>query len=44
MLGDDDRRTLYMITAPVSHASVARAERKGAIEKARTTIPGAGLP
>jgi len=44
MLGDDDRRTLYMITAPVSHASVARAERKGAIEKVRTTVPGAGLP
>ena len=44
MLGDDDRMTLYMITAPVSHASVARAERKGAIEKVRTTVPGAGLP
>jgi len=44
MLGDDDRRTLYMITAPVSHASVARAERKGAIEKVRTDVPGAGLP
>jgi sugar lactone lactonase YvrE len=44
MLGDDDRRTLYMITAPVSHASVARAERNGAIEKVRTSVPGAGLP
>ena len=44
MLGDDDRRTLYMITAPVSHASVARAERKGAIEKVRTDVPGSGLP
>jgi len=44
MLGDDDRRMLYMITAPVSHASVARAERKGAIEKVRTDVPGAGLP
>ncbi len=44
MLGDDDRRTLYMITAPVSHAAVARAERKGGIEKVRTTVAGAGLP
>ncbi len=44
MLGDEDRRTLYLVTAPVSHASVARAERKGAIEKVRTTVPGAGLP
>jgi sugar lactone lactonase YvrE len=44
MLGDDDRRTLYMITAPASQASVARAERNGAIEKVRTSVPGAGLP
>ena len=44
MLGDDDRRMLYMITAPASHASVARAERNGAIEKVRTDVPGAGLP
>ena len=40
MLGDDDRRTLYLVTAPVSHASVARAERKGAIEKVRTDRAG----
>jgi len=44
MLGDDDRRTLYLITAPDSHAAKARAARHGAIEKARTTLPGAGLP
>ncbi len=44
MLGDDDRRTLYMITAPDSHAAKARAARNGAIERARTTVPGAGLP
>jgi len=44
MLGDDDRRTLYLITAPDSHAAKARAARHGAIEKARTTVPGAGLP
>ncbi|MGD0749319.1 MAG: SMP-30/gluconolactonase/LRE family protein [Acidimicrobiales bacterium] len=44
MLGDDDRRTLYLITAVDSNASAARAARNGAIEKVRTTVPGAGLP
>ena len=44
MLGDDDRRTLYLVTAVDSNASVARASRNGAIEKVRTTVPGAGLP
>jgi sugar lactone lactonase YvrE len=44
MLGDDDRRTLYMITAVDSHAAKARAARNGAIEQVRTTVPGAGLP
>ena len=44
MLGDDDRRTLYMIAAADSNAGVARAARNGAIEKVRTTVPGAGLP
>jgi sugar lactone lactonase YvrE len=44
MLGDEDRRTLYMVTAPDSHDAKARADRRGAIEKVRTTVPGAGLP
>jgi sugar lactone lactonase YvrE len=44
MLGDDDRRTLYLVTAADSNASVARAARNGALEKVRTNIPGAGLP
>jgi sugar lactone lactonase YvrE len=44
MLGDDDRRTLYIITAIESHGAKARTERNGAIEMARTTVPGAGLP
>ncbi len=44
MLGDDDRRTLYLVTADDSNAAVARAARNGAIEKVRTTVPGAGLP
>jgi len=44
MLGDDDRRTLYMITAVESHGAKARSERNGAIERVRTTVRGAGLP
>jgi sugar lactone lactonase YvrE len=44
MLGDDDRRTLYLVTAAESHSAKARAERRGTIEKVRTTVPGAGLP
>ncbi len=44
MLGDDDRRTLYLVTALDSHDTKARAERNGAIERVRTTVPGAGLP
>ncbi len=44
MLGDDDRRTLYLVTAADSDAAVARAARNGALEKVRTTVPGAGLP
>jgi sugar lactone lactonase YvrE len=44
MLGDDDRRTLYLVTAPESHAAKARLARHGAIERVRTTVPGAGLP
>jgi sugar lactone lactonase YvrE len=44
MLGDEDRCTLYMITAIDSHDTKARAERNGAIERVRTTVPGAGLP
>ena len=44
MLGDDDRRTLYLVTAGDSNAAVARASRDGALEKVRTSVPGAGLP
>jgi sugar lactone lactonase YvrE len=44
MLGDEDRRTLYLVTAADSNAAVARAARNGALEKVRTTVPGTGLP
>ena len=44
MLGDDDRRTLYLVTALDSNAAVGTGARNGALEKVRTTVPGAGLP
>jgi hypothetical protein len=44
MLGEDDRRTLYLVTAPTSHDVKAKGARNGAIEKVRTTVPGAGRP
>jgi sugar lactone lactonase YvrE len=44
MLGDDDRRTLYLVTAQSSDANKARVVRHGALEKVRTSVPGAGLP
>ncbi len=44
MLGDEDRRTLYLVTAATSDAAKARKTRDGALEKVRTTVPGAGLP
>jgi sugar lactone lactonase YvrE len=44
MLGDDDRRTLYLVTAIDSHDTKARSERNGALEKVRTDVPGTGLP
>jgi sugar lactone lactonase YvrE len=43
MLGDDDRKTLYLITAPTS-GDKAAATRAGRIETTRVDIPGAGLP
>jgi sugar lactone lactonase YvrE len=44
MLGDDDRQTLYLVTAESSDANKARLERNGALERVRTSVPGAGLP
>ena len=44
MLGDEDRRTLYLVTVPESHAAKASVALNGGIEKVRTTVPGAGLP
>ena len=44
MLGDDDRRTLYLVVVADSDANKAPLARNGAMEKVRTTVPGAGLP
>jgi sugar lactone lactonase YvrE len=44
MLGDEDRLTLYLVTAASSDAAKARAERNGALERVRTSVPGAGVP
>jgi sugar lactone lactonase YvrE len=44
MLGGEDRKTLFMVTAATSDQVKAQEERTGGIETARTTVPGAGLP
>jgi sugar lactone lactonase YvrE len=44
MLGGDDRRTLYMCTAPSSDPKETIRARGGRIETLRVDIPGAGLP
>ena len=44
MLGGEDRRTLYLVTAPTSTESEVRGSRTGRIEQARVEVGGAGLP
>jgi sugar lactone lactonase YvrE len=44
MLGGEDRRALYMMTAPSSLAEIVGASRRGRVECARVTTPGAGRP
>ncbi|EED32258.1 gluconolactonase [gamma proteobacterium NOR5-3] len=44
MLGGDDGRDLFMITAKDSNHTVVSAERTGKIETARVDVPGAGWP
>jgi len=44
MLGDDDRRTLYVCTAPTHVPDEARVAHGGRIEAVRVDVPGAGLP
>jgi sugar lactone lactonase YvrE len=44
MLGGEDRKTLFMVTAATSDQVKAQEARTGGIETARTNVPGAGLP
>jgi sugar lactone lactonase YvrE len=44
MLGGDDRRTLYICTAPSSDPKETLSARGGRIETVRVDVPGAGLP
>jgi sugar lactone lactonase YvrE len=44
MLGGDDRRTLYVCTAPTHVPDDARVAHGGRIEAVAVEVPGAGLP
>jgi sugar lactone lactonase YvrE len=44
MLGDDDRRTLYMLTSKGLDPEKAATLRSGRLERIRVDVPGAGLP
>jgi sugar lactone lactonase YvrE len=46
MLGGDDRRTLYLVTAPTSSRFeiAEQSEGLGAIESVRVEVAGAGRP
>ena len=44
MLGGEDRRTLYLLTALGSDPEKCRAQRNGRIEAIHVDVPGGGLP
>jgi hypothetical protein len=44
MLGGEDGRTLFMLTAPSSVADVVSKSRQGRIEVVRVETPHAGRP
>jgi len=44
MLGDDDRRTLYVLTSKGLDPQKARELRSGRLQRSRVDVPGAGLP
>jgi sugar lactone lactonase YvrE len=44
MLGDDDRRTLYMLTSKGLDPQKAKELRTGRLERMRVDVAGAGLP
>jgi sugar lactone lactonase YvrE len=44
MLGGDDRRTLFVLTAPTTTRAECRRARGARVETVRVEVPGAGLP
>jgi sugar lactone lactonase YvrE len=44
MLGGEDRRTLFILSAPLVGPDEGRELKRGRIETARVDVPGAGLP
>jgi sugar lactone lactonase YvrE len=44
MLGGEDRRTLYLLTAETTQPELAQGKSKGWIETVRVNVAGAGLP
>jgi len=44
MLGGPDRRTLFVLSAPLVGPQAALAQKLGRIETVRVDVPGAGLP
>jgi sugar lactone lactonase YvrE len=44
MLGGEDRRTLFILTAESSDPHEAKAKHSGRAEIAKVEVPGAGLP
>ena len=44
MLGGEDRRTLYAMTAPSSLPDIVSTSRRGQVETSRVATPGAGRP
>jgi hypothetical protein len=44
MLGGEDRRMLFLLTAETSMEALGRGQSKGYIETVRVDVPGARLP
>jgi sugar lactone lactonase YvrE len=44
MLGGDDRRTLFILTAETAQPDEAKAKESGRVETVQVDVPGAGLP
>jgi len=44
MLGGEDRRTLFMLTAETTIEELGQGKSKGKVETARVDVPGAGYP